>query len=115
MVGVSFRLEAGLRLGPLFRFVLKWRKMREPSLSVGGEVGGGILPMASIMVGCRDALLTARGEGPSRRLPHAGAKMYRHRGAMEGSIASGPETFSFRRRQCSGLFEESIDLKYLSA
>ena len=89
--------------------------MREPSLSVGGEVGGGILPMASVMVGCRDALLTARGEGPSRRLPYASAKMSRQRGAMEGYIASGLETFGFRRRQCSGLFEERNALKYLSA
>ncbi len=89
--------------------------MREPSLSVGGEVGGGILPMASVMVGCRDALLTARGKGPFGRLPHAGAKMSRQRGAMEGSIASGLEIFGFRRRQCSGLSEESSVLKYLSA
>ena len=82
MVGVGFRLEAGLRLGPFFLFVLKWRTMRVPSLFVGWEVEGGMFPMASIMVGCRDAMLTARGEGLSRRLPQAGAKMSRQRGAM---------------------------------
>ncbi len=115
MVGVSFRLEAVLRLGPFFLLVLKWRKMRGPSMSVGWEVKGGMFPMASVMVGWRDALLTARGEGPSGRLPHAGAKMSCHRGAMEGSIASGPEIFSLRRHQSSGLLEESSVLKYLSA
>ncbi len=96
MVGAAFRLEAGLRLGPFFLFVLKWRTMRVPSLSVGWEVGGGMFPMASVMVDCRDAMLTARGEGLFGRLPYAGAKMSRQRGAMERSIASGPEIFGSR-------------------
>jgi hypothetical protein len=53
---------------------------------------------ASDTVGCRDALLMSRGDGLSGRLPHAGAKMSRQCGAMERSIASGPEIFLFRRR-----------------
>jgi hypothetical protein len=61
--------------------------MRVPALSVGWEVGGGMFLMASVMVGCRDAMLIARGEGLSGRLPHAGVKMSRQREAMERSIA----------------------------
>ncbi len=68
-VGAVFRLQSALRLGPLFLFGLKWRAMRGPALSVGREEGGGMLPMASVMVGCLDALLTIRGEGMSGRLP----------------------------------------------
>ena len=89
--------------------------MRVTSLSIGWEVEGGMFPMASVMVGCRDAMLTARGEDLSGSLPKAGAKMSRQRGAMERSIASGPKFFGFRRRQSSGLFDESIFLRYLSA
>ena len=87
MVGAGFRLEGGLRLGQFFLFVLKWRTMRVPALSVGWEVGGGMFSMASDMVVCRDALLIARGEGMSRRLPHASVKMSRQRGATERYIA----------------------------
>ncbi len=72
-------------------------------------------PMASVMVGCHDAMLTVRGEGLSRRLPKAGAKMSRQRGTMERNIASRLEIFGFRRRQSSGLFDESSVLGYLSA
>jgi hypothetical protein len=86
MVDVGFRLEAGLRLGPFFRFVLKWRTTRVPALSVGWEVQGGTFPITSVIVGCRDALFTARGEGPSGSLSQAGAKISRQRGAMERSI-----------------------------
>ncbi len=71
--------------------------------------------MASVMVGCRDVMLDARGEGLAGRLTHAGAKMSRQRQRMERSIASGPEMFGFRRRQSSGLFDESSVLWYLSA
>ena len=87
MVGAGFRLEAGLRLGPFFLLVLKWRTTRVHVLFVSWEVGGGMFPMASVMVGCRDAPLTARGEGMSRKLPQAGVKMSRQRGAMERSSA----------------------------
>ena len=86
MVGVGFRLEARLRVGPFFRFVLKWRTMRVPALSVGWEVQVETFPMASVIVGCRDALVTARGKGPSRRLSQAGVKISRQRGAMERSL-----------------------------
>jgi hypothetical protein len=91
IIGAGFRLEAGLRLGPFFLLVLKWRTMRVPALFVSWEEGGGMFPMASVMVGCRDAPLTARGEGLPGRLPQAGVKMSRQRGAMERSIARGPE------------------------
>jgi len=42
--------------------------MRVPTLSVVWGLQGGIFPKASAIVGCRDALLTARGEGLSGRL-----------------------------------------------
>ena len=87
MIGAGFRLEAGLRLGPFSLLVLRWRTMRVHAMSVSWEVGGGMFPMASVMVGCRDAPLTARGEGLSGRLPQADVKMSRQRGAMERSIA----------------------------
>ena len=77
MVGVGLRLEAGLRLGPFFRFVLKWRTMRVPALSIGWGVQRGTFPMASVIVGYRDVLLTARGEGLSGRLSHTGVKISR--------------------------------------
>ncbi len=72
-----------------------------------------MLLKASVMVGCRDAILTAWGEGPSGRVPQADAKVSRHRGAMEKSIASGPEILGFRRRKSSRLLDESIILRYL--
>ncbi len=56
-----------------------------------------MLAKASVMVGCRVAMLIAWGEGLSGRVPHADAKMYRHRGAMESSSVSGPEILGFRR------------------
>ena len=87
MFGVGFRLYAGLCLDPFFRFVLKWKTMRVPALSIGLELQGGTFPTASIIVGCRDAVLTARGEGPSRRLSrHACVVISSQRGAMERSI-----------------------------
>ena len=86
-----------------------------PPLFVGWEVGGGMFPQTSDIVGYRDALLMSRGDGLSGKLPHVGAKMSRQRGAMERSIASGPEIFLFRRRQSSRLFEKSSILKYLRA
>ena len=55
MVGAGFRLEAGLRLGPFFLLVSKWRTMRVPAMSVSWEAGGGMFPMASVLVGCLDA------------------------------------------------------------
>ncbi len=115
MVGAGFRLEAGLRLVYFFLFDLKCRTMRVPNLFVGWEVGCGMFPMAFVMVGFRDAMITARGDILSGRLTQSGAKMSRQRGAMERSIASGPEIFIFRRRQFSGLFDESSVLRYLSA
>ena len=68
---------------------------------------------ASFMVGCLDAMLSAWGEGLSGRVLHADAKMSRHRGAMERSIASGPEVLGFKRRQSSGLLDKSSVLMYL--
>ena len=65
--------------------------MRGPSLSVGREEGGWMFPMASVMVGCLDALLTARGEGLSGRLPQYGVRMFLQSGAMARLNASGPE------------------------
>ena len=59
MVGVGFRLEVGLRLDPFFLLGLKWRTIRVPSLAGGRSVGGVMLLKASVMMGCRDAMLTA--------------------------------------------------------
>ena len=115
MIGVGFRLEAGLRLDPFFLLGLRWRTIRVPSLSIGWAMGGRMLFKASFMVGCLDANLTAWGEGLSGRVPHADAKMSRQRGAMERSIASGPEILGFRRRQSSWLLDESSVLGYLRA
>ncbi len=67
------------------------------------------------MVGCRDVVLTSRGEGLFGRLSKSGAKMSLQRGAMERSIASGLEIFRFRRRQSSEYFVESSVLRYLRA
>ena len=47
------------------------------------------------MVGCRNALLSVMGDGLSGRDSHAGAKMVRHLGAIEGSMTSGPASFCF--------------------
>ena len=74
-----------------------------------------MLLKASVTVGGRDAMLTAWGEGLSERVPHDDAKISRQRGAMERSIASGHEIFSFKRRQSSGLLGESSVLMYLRA
>ena len=70
---------------------------------------------ASVMVGCRDAMLTACGEGLSGRVSQADAKASLQRGAMERSIASRPEILGLRSLHSSGLLDESNDLKYLSA
>jgi hypothetical protein len=75
MVVVGFLLEAGSRIEPFFLLVLKCRTIRVPPASVGWEVGGGIFPKASVMVGCRDVVLTLRGKGLSGRFLHSGAKM----------------------------------------
>ena len=91
MVGAECRLEAAFLLGPLLLFVLRWRTMRGPSLRVDREGGGGMFPMASAMVGCLDALLTARGVGLSGMLSQFVVKMALHRGAMERVSDSGPE------------------------
>ena len=72
-----------------------------------------MLLKASVMVGCRDAMLIAWGEGLLGRVPQADTKMSRQRGAMERSIASGPENLGFKRRQSSGLLDESSVLMYL--
>ncbi len=95
MVGAGLLLEAGSRLGPFFLLGLKWRTIRVSSVCVGWEVVGGMWLKASVMVGCRDAMLTARGEGLSGRVPQSAAKISRQRGAMERSIASAPEIFGF--------------------
>ena len=115
MVSADFRLEAAFRLGPRILFVLKWRTMRGPSLRVGREGGGGMFPMASAMVGCLDALLTARGEGLSWMLSQSVVKMALHRGVMERVNDYGPEILDFKRRQSEGSFDESSVLRYLSA
>jgi hypothetical protein len=98
MIGVSFRLEAGLLIDPFFLLGLKWRTIRVPSLSGGRSVGGLMLLKASVMMGCRDAMLFAWGEDLSGRVPQADAMMSRQRGMMERSIVSGPEILGFRRR-----------------
>jgi len=115
MVGADLRLEAALRLGPRVLFVLKWRTMRGPSLRVGREGGGGMFPMASAMVGCLDALLTARGEGLFGMLLQSVVKMALHQGAMERVNDFGPENVAFNRRQSAGSFEESSVLRYMRA
>ena len=86
-----------------------------PSLSVNWAVGGGMLLKASVMVGCRDAMLNPWGEGLSRRVPQSDAKVSRHRGAMESFIAFGLEILGFRRLYSSWLLDESRVLKYLRA
>ena len=74
---------------------------------------GGTFRSASSIVGCRDALLSARGEGLSERVTHADRKMFLHIGAMEGSMVSGPASFSFLMCQSSHPVDERRALKYL--
>ena len=74
-----------------------------------------MLLKASVMVGCRAAMLTACGEGLSWRDPQADVKASLHRGAMERSSASGPEILGLRRRHSSRLFDESSVLRNLRA
>ena len=62
-----------------------------------------MFPKASVIVGCRDALLNARGEGPSVRLFQAGVKMSRQRGAMVRSIVRRLEILVWIVHQPSGL------------
>ena len=71
--------------------------------------------MASAMVGCLDALLTARGEGLYGMLSQSVVKMVLHRGAMERVNDYVPEILDFKRRQSAGSFDESSVLMYLSA
>ena len=71
--------------------------------------------IASTIVGCLDALLTAKGVGLSGKLSQAVVKMVRHRGAMEGVNNSGSAIFDFKRRQSAGSFVHSSVLRYLSA
>ena len=78
-----------------------------PLLSSGRAIGSGMVLMASFMVGCLDAVLTAKGEGRDGRSSQAGAKIFRHRGAMERSLGCVTEDLGRKRRQFSGLFEES--------
>ena len=115
MMGTGFRLEAGSRFDPFFLLDLKWRTIRVSPAYVGWEVGGGMFLKASVMLGCRDDILTSRGEGLSGRSLHSDTKMSRHRWAIGRFVASEPEIFRFRRRQSSGFFEESSVLKYLMA
>ena len=57
-----------------------------------------MFPMASVIVGCLDALLTARGEGLSRMLSLSVVKMVLQRGAMEGVNNSRSAILDFKRR-----------------
>ena len=90
---------------PFFSSLLKCRAMRGPSL-VDWAGGGGTFRRASIIVGCRDALLSARGEGLSGRVSHADEKMFLHLGAMEGAMIFGPASFCFLPRQSSHPVDE---------
>ncbi len=82
-----------------------------PLLSSGRAIGSGMLLMASFIVGCMDAVLTATGEGQSRRLSQAVAKIFRRRGAMGRSPRCVTEDLGRKRRQFSGPFEESSFLR----
>ncbi len=113
MVGACFRLEDWVWLDPFFLLFLKCRAIRVPALVVGGAGGGATFRSASSIVGCRDALLSARGEGLSGRVTHAERKMFLHLGAMEGSMPSGPVSFSFLMRQSSHPVDERSARKYL--
>jgi hypothetical protein len=113
VTGVCFRLEDWVCFEHFFRLFLKCRAIRVPALFVGWVGEGGALRKASPIVGCRDALLSARGEGLSCRFSHADKKMFIHLGAMEGSMVSGPESFSFLVRQSSHPVDERRALKNL--
>ena len=71
--------------------------------------------IASTIVGCLEALLTARGVGLSGMLSQFVVKMALHRGAMERVIGFGPEILDFKRLQSAGSFDESSVLRYLRA
>ncbi len=83
------------------------------SLVVGWVGVGGTFRRASATVGCRNALLSARGEGLSGRVSHADKKMFLHLGAMEESVVVGPASFSFLMRQSSRPVDERRAFKYL--
>ncbi len=87
--------------------------MQVPALIVGWAGVGGTFRSASSIVGCRDALPSARGEGLSGRVAHADRKMFLHLGAMEGSMISGPASFCFLMRQSSHPVDERSARKYL--
>ena len=89
--------------------------MRGPSPRIDCDGGVGMFLIASTIVGCLDALLTARGEGLSGKLSQDVVKMVLHRGAMEGVNNSGSAIFDFKRRQSAGSFVDSSVLRYLSA
>ncbi len=106
VIGAYFRLEGWVWLDPDFFLFLKCRAIRVPSLVVVWVGGGGALRRASIIVGYRDALLSARGKGLSRMVSHADEKMFLHLGAMEESMISGPASFIFFMRQSSHPVDE---------
>ncbi len=58
------------------------------------------------MVGCRDALLSVRSDGLSGRDSQAGAKMFLHLGAIEGSMISWLTSFFFLLFQSSHPVDE---------
>ena len=58
---------------------------------------------ASVMVGCRDAILTTWGEGPSGRVSQDDAKMSRQRVAMERSVAAGSMILGLKGASPRGL------------
>ncbi len=101
VIDACFRFEGWVCLDPVFLLFLKCRAIRVPSLVVGWVGGGGTFRKASIIVGCRDALLSARGECLSGRVSHADEKMFLHLGAMEESMTSSPASFLFFIRQSS--------------
>ncbi len=74
-----------------------------------------MFPMASTIVGCLDALLTARGIGLSGMLSQSVVKMVFHRGAMEGVNNSRSAILDFKRSQSAGSFVDSSVLRNLSA
>ena len=67
------------------------------------------------MVGCRDALLSVRGDGLSGRDSHVVAKTFLHLGAIEDSMISGPLSFFFLLCQSSHPVEERRARKNLRA
>lgn len=110
---VCFRWEDWVCFEHFFRLFLKCRAIRVPALFAGWVREGEAFRKASSMVGCRDALLSARGEGLSGRVSHADKKMFIHLGEMEGSMVSGPESFSFLVRQSSHPVDERRAFKNL--